>query len=141
MITGTNYHQLSVSATTGARTHVLQDNDGTIAHKSDIILANYSASSTGLDWSTIQEILLHSGKTLSKVDAWADIASGTTMVIDFKDSITGLSLCILTCVGTGTPTYYSSTTIANLSGSEMLISAEAIVRLVQGYLYCTHVEC
>ena len=122
---GTNYHQLSASTTTGARLHVLQDSDGTIAHKSDIILANYSASSAGLDCSTLQDILFHSGKTLSKVDAFADIASGTTMIIDFKDAVTSLSLCILTCVGTGIPTYYSSSTIANLSGSETLISAEA----------------
>ena len=48
------------------------------------------------------------------------------MTIDFKDALTSTSLCILTCVGTGAPTYYSSTTIANLSGSETLISAEAI---------------
>ena len=49
--------------------HYFQEEHGTVAHKTDVIIGNYSAGSSGQSCSPSFEALFNSGKTLSKVDA------------------------------------------------------------------------
>ena len=93
-------HRLTSQASNPAQlyNHYFQEEHGTVAHKTDVIIGNYSS---GQDCSTTFEALFHSGISLRKLDAWCEMDVGTTVTIIVQDALSSASLCILVCAGTG----------------------------------------
>eukprot|EP01080_Neovahlkampfia_damariscottae_P012099 gene12099-5592_t len=82
---------------TSNRTHTFQDQDGTVAHLSDIptlpttIVANYTSDLTGLSVAgTSLQPFVFTGTTFTKLYVYANVTTGTSIRVRIYDNVSGL---------------------------------------------------